>query len=97
VNYERGRKTPEIFIEPEELARYAKAWRELELYQPRMARWLREGKPMKEIAASLGWGLESLKYFLKARGFSGRGKRKKEIYRRLFGKGVARVLGNECT
>ena len=91
--WQRGRRTKDIFLSPSEFKDVSRTWRELQRNSPFLAQLIVEGLSRKQIAARLKWSTQSLSYVLKEYRI---GLDKTEAYKRIY-KGVEEYQLNRST
>lgn len=64
TSWQRGRKTSDVYLSPEEFAQVTKTFRELQRNNPFLAQLIVEGLNKKQIAARLKWSMQSLNFVL---------------------------------
>ena len=62
--WQRGRKTGDIYLEPAEFVEVTRTFRELQRNSPFLADLIAAGLDEKQIAARLRWSLQSLRFVL---------------------------------
>ena len=62
--WQRGRRTKDIFLSPEDFKAASQAFRELQKRVPFVAQLIAEGLNEKEICQRLKWGRQSLRHVL---------------------------------